>query len=39
MKGKEEMPVLSPGFEQGVSHDLKVAWLDEERHLIEIKKS
>ena len=39
MKGKEEMPELTAGFEQVISHDLSVAWLDEERHLIEIKKS
>ncbi|MDH5484173.1 MAG: 16S rRNA (guanine(527)-N(7))-methyltransferase RsmG [Gammaproteobacteria bacterium] len=39
MKGKEEIPSLLTGFEQVISHDLNVAWLDEERHLIEIKKS
>ncbi len=38
MKGKEEMPELPPGFEQVNSHDLQVAWLDEERHLIELRK-
>ncbi|MCW9012560.1 MAG: 16S rRNA (guanine(527)-N(7))-methyltransferase RsmG [Gammaproteobacteria bacterium] len=39
MKGKEEIPQLAAGFEQVNSHDLEVAWLDEERRLIEIKSS
>ena len=39
MKGKEEPPALPTGFEQVDSHELKVAWLEEERHLIEIRKS
>lgn len=37
MKGKEETPELPAGFEQVDSHLLNVAWLDEERRLIEIK--
>jgi 16S rRNA (guanine527-N7)-methyltransferase len=37
MKGKEEPQALPAGFEQVNSHDLNVAWLDEERRLIEIK--
>ena len=39
MKGKEEMPELAAGFKQVNSHDLEVAWLNEERRLIEIKFS
>ena len=38
MKGREEMPELAAGYEQVCSHELKVAWLEEERHLIEIKQ-
>ena len=38
MKGKEEAQTLPAGFEQVNSHDLNVAWLDEERRLVEIKK-
>lgn len=37
MKGKEEIPDLPGGFEQINSHELQVAWLDEERRLLEIK--
>ena len=37
MKGKEEIPDLPDGFEQIDSHELQVAWLDEERRLLEIK--
>jgi 16S rRNA (guanine527-N7)-methyltransferase len=37
MKGKEEIPDLPEGFEQINSHELQVAWLDEERRLLEIK--
>jgi len=37
MKGKEQIPPLPAGFEQLASHRLQVAWLDEERQLIEIK--
>ena len=39
MKGKEELPELVAGFEQVNSHELEVAWLDEERRLVEIKSS
>jgi 16S rRNA (guanine527-N7)-methyltransferase len=39
MKGKEQIPPLPEGFEQVDSHPLQVAWLDEERQLIEIRKS
>jgi 16S rRNA (guanine527-N7)-methyltransferase len=38
MKGKEVLPQLPAGYEQVDSHELQVAWLDEERHLIEIRK-
>ena len=37
MKGKETVPPLPAGYVQVASHDLQVAWLDEQRHLIEIK--
>ncbi len=37
MKGKEEIPDLPDGFVQIDSHELEVAWLDEERRLLEIK--
>ncbi len=37
MKGKEEIPDLPDGFKQIDSHELQVAWLDEERRLLEIK--
>jgi len=37
MKGKREMPELNDGFEQVDSHLLQVAWLNEERRLIEIR--
>lgn len=37
MKGKQEMPELNDGFEQVDSHLLQVAWLNEERRLIEIR--
>ena len=39
MKGREDMPELPTGYKLVHSYDLQVAWLDEERHLIEIKKS
>lgn len=39
MTGKQAMPGLPEGYKQMDSHELKVAWLDdEERHLIEIRK-
>ena len=38
MKGKEDIPPLPEGFVLVDSHHLQVAWLDEERHLIEIRK-
>ncbi len=37
MKGKLEMPALDAGFKQVDSHPLQVAWLNEERQLIEIR--
>ncbi|MCW8955281.1 MAG: 16S rRNA (guanine(527)-N(7))-methyltransferase RsmG [Gammaproteobacteria bacterium] len=37
MKGKQEMPELEAGFEQVDSHPLQVAWLNEDRQLIEIR--
>ena len=37
MKGKQEMPDLDSGFKQVDSHPLQVAWLNEERQLIEIR--
>ena len=37
MKGKEDLDVLSPGFIKTGEHSLNVAFLDEERHLVEIK--
>ncbi|MFW2371721.1 MAG: 16S rRNA (guanine(527)-N(7))-methyltransferase RsmG [Gammaproteobacteria bacterium] len=37
MKGKQELPVLEAGFKQVDSHPLQVAWLNEERQLIEIR--
>jgi len=37
MKGKQELPVLDAGFKQVDSHPLQVAWLNEERQLIEIR--
>ena len=39
MKGKEQVPALPEGFEQVDSHPLEVAWLNEERQLIEIRTS
>ena len=37
MKGKQEMPELVAGFKQVDSHPLQVAWLNEQRQLIEIR--
>lgn len=37
MKGKQELPELDAGFKQVDSHPLQVAWLNEERQLIEIR--
>lgn len=37
MKGKLEMPALDAGFKQVDSHPLQVAWLNEDRQLIEIR--
>jgi len=37
MKGKQEMPELEAGFKQVDSHPLQVAWLNEDRQLIEIR--
>ncbi len=39
MVGKEALPELPAGYQRLDSHDLQVAWLEEERHLITIKKS
>ncbi len=38
MKGKDELPVLTDGFEQLAQHQLQVPWLDEDRQLIEIRR-
>jgi len=38
MKGKDELPELAEGYTQLAQHSLEVPWLDEERHLIEIKR-
>jgi len=38
MKGKDEMPVLTTGYEQLAQHQLQVPWLDEDRQLIEIRR-
>ena len=37
MKGKDELPQLAEGYTQLAQHKLAVPWLEEERHLIEIK--
>ena len=37
MKGKEELPALIEGFTQVESHQLTIAWLDEERRLLDIR--
>lgn len=37
MKGKEEEPALPEGFKQVHSHQLNIAWLDEERRLLDIR--
>ena len=39
MKGREEMPPLAAGYIELAQHTLQVPWLDEERHLIEIKQT
>jgi len=38
MKGKDELPALSTGYEQLAQHQLQVPWLDEDRQLIEIRR-
>lgn len=38
MKGKDELPALAEGYIQLAQHGLQVPWLEEERHLIEIKQ-
>ena len=37
MKGKDELPALAESYTQLAQHGLRVPWLEEERHLIEIK--
>ena len=37
MKGKDDLLVLDKGFKQQAQYRLQVPWLDEERHLLEIK--
>ncbi|MCW9006112.1 MAG: 16S rRNA (guanine(527)-N(7))-methyltransferase RsmG [Gammaproteobacteria bacterium] len=37
MKGKDDLPPLVEGFEQQDSHQLNIAWLDEERRLLDIR--
>ncbi|MDH5472090.1 MAG: 16S rRNA (guanine(527)-N(7))-methyltransferase RsmG [Gammaproteobacteria bacterium] len=37
MKGKEDLPALVEGFTQIDNHQLAVAWLDEERRLLDIR--
>ncbi|HED36562.1 MAG TPA: 16S rRNA (guanine(527)-N(7))-methyltransferase RsmG [Gammaproteobacteria bacterium] len=39
MKAKEDLSVLTEGFEQRAQHRLQVPWLNEERHLLEITPS
>jgi len=39
MKGKDELPELTGGFEQLAQYQLQVPWLDEDRQLIEICRS
>ena len=37
MKGKDDLPPLADGFKQLDSHQLNIAWLDEERRLLDIR--
>ncbi|VAW61638.1 16S rRNA (guanine(527)-N(7))-methyltransferase [hydrothermal vent metagenome] len=37
MKGRDDLLVGVEGFEQQAQYDLQVPWLNEERHLLEIK--
>ena len=37
MKGKEELPALPEGYIKNHSHQLNIAWLDEERRLLDIR--
>ena len=37
MKGKDDLPPLVDGFKQRDSHQLNIAWLDEERRLLDIR--
>jgi len=39
MKGKDELPELTEGYEQLAQHRLQVPWLEEDRQLIEICRS
>ena len=39
MKGKDELPDITEGYEQLAQHPLKVPWLKEDRQLIEICRS
>jgi len=39
MKGKDELPELTEGYEQLAQHPLQVPWLEEDRQLIEICRS
>jgi len=39
MKGKDELPDLTRGYEQLAQHQLQVPWLKEDRQLIEICRS
>jgi len=39
MKGKDELPALTEGYEQLAQHPLQVPWLEEDRQLIEICRS